>query len=143
MSHIVIHDDADGVTRYQQFDDQQSAVAYLEEQQNRYQTSGGKLYVLREVPFEVKFKIEVVDRDDDRAEQVLSASDPWAGAPVGPDEIAAPNGEASAEAVSSEPIEAFASETFAVTGSAHANDGRIGSADQSNRDEVRRGLFGR
>lgn len=139
MSHIVIHDDANGVTCYQQFDDQQSAVDYLEEQQNRHQTSGGKLYVLREVPFEVKFKIEIVDR----ADQILSARDRWAASPVAPDEVGVPSGGASAEAVVSEPIEVFASETRAVTEPTHACDALVGSVDQSDRGEARRGLFGR
>ena len=65
MSHIVIHDDVDGVTQFRQFDDLGNAVTFLEEQQNAATGSNAKLYELNEVHFEVKsyVKIEIVDDD--------------------------------------------------------------------------------
>ena len=52
MSHIVIHDDVDGVTQFRQFDDLGNAVTFLEEQQNAAGGSNAKLFELNEVHFE-------------------------------------------------------------------------------------------
>lgn len=63
MSHIVIHDNVEGVTQYRQFDDLGHAVSYVEELRNIEGLEGAKLFELDEVAFEMKpyFKVEVVD----------------------------------------------------------------------------------
>lgn len=129
VSHIAIHDDVDGVTRYCQFADLESAVAYLEEQQNAAPNLRAKLFALREVHFEVKpyYKIEVVDDWVAAPERV----------PIVADEVAAPAARSRVEGARSEPIETFASETFAPV------EPRIRFAEPAAGHDVRRGLFGR
>ena len=135
MSHIVIHDDVDGVTQFRQFDDLGNAVTFLEEQQNAATGSNAKLYELNEVHFEVKsyVKIEIVDDDaasietaetadaDESVEMAAesvetaepeseSTDEPVA---VAPDEVTPAAEMSYVEAAMAEPIEAFASEAFA------------------------------
>lgn len=145
MSYIVIHDDADGVTRYRQFDDQESAVTHLEDEQNRSQRSGGKLYELREVPFEVKFKIELVasnetGRTSESVADVVPVSReerPMVGEAEIPDATATPVPSTALRSVV-EPIETFATDAIVETPAG------VGPAiDVPNRGEARRGLFGR
>ena len=62
-SHIVIHDNIDGIAEYPQFDDLDRAVAFVEELRNTADVKDAKLYALSEVAFEMKpyFKVEVVN----------------------------------------------------------------------------------
>lgn len=142
MSHIVIHDDVDGVTQYRQFDDLGNAVTYLEEQQNSHAASGAKLYELNEVHFEVKsyVKIEIVDGGSAPA----AAASP-AATTVTPDEVTSAGDLSYVEAAMTEPIEAFASEAFPSspvppTEFAPPVDETV---DANPGSDVRRGLFGR
>lgn len=157
MSHIVIHDDVDGVTQYRQFDDLGNAVAYLEEQQNAHDASGAKLYELDEVHFEVKsyVKIEIVDDEAaaaaDSIAEVEEADEPVAEAeptpepePAAPDEVTVAAEMNYVEAAMSEPIEAFASEAFAPADlSPEFAPPEPESVEANPGGDVRRGLFGR
>lgn len=155
MSHIVIHDDVDGVTQYRQFDDLGNAVTFLEEQQNAAGGSNAKLYELNEVHFEVKsyVKIEIVDDEaapaEVAAEPVEMAAEPTpepAPMPeaVAPDEVTPAAEMSYVEAAMAEPIEAFASEAFAPAEPAPEYAAPEPEAVDSNPGaDVRRGLFGR
>lgn len=166
MSHIVIHDDVDGVTQFRQFDDLGNAVTFLEEQQNAATGSNAKLYELNEVHFEVKsyVKIEIVDDDaasietaetadaDDSVEMAAesvetaepeseSTDEPVA---VAPDEVTPAAEMSYVEAAMAEPIEAFASEAFAPADPApEFAPPEPEMADSNPGADVRRGLFGR
>lgn len=61
MSHIVIHDDAKGVTQYQQFGELEKAIALVERLRNDEGVDNARLYELDEVVFEMKpyFKVEI------------------------------------------------------------------------------------
>ena len=166
MSHIVIHDDVDGVTQFRQFDDLGNAVTFLEEQQNAATGSNAKLYELNEVHFEVKsyVKIEIVDDDaasietaetadaDESVEMAAesvetaepeseSTDEPVA---VAPDEVTPAAEMSYVEAAMSEPIETFASEAFApVEPASEFAPPEPETVDSNPGGDVRRGLFGR
>ena len=59
MSHIVIHDDSNGVTQYRQFDELEAAVEHLENLHNGDDDARARLYRLDEVEFEVKSYVRV------------------------------------------------------------------------------------
>lgn len=59
MSHIVIHDDKNGVTQYRRFEGLEEAVEHLEELHNGGDADGARLYRLDEVEFAVKSYIKV------------------------------------------------------------------------------------
>ena len=152
MSHIVIHDDVDGVTQYRQFDDLGNAVTFLEEQQNAAGVAAAKLYELNEVHFEVKsyVKIEIVDGDTAPVEVAAPAEMVAEPAPVpepvavAPDEVTPAAEMSYVEAAMAEPIETFASEAFAPVDATPEFAGPEPEAVDSNPGaDVRRGLFGR
>lgn len=157
MSHIVIHDDVDGVTQFRQFDDLGNAVTYLEEQQNAATGSDAKLYELNEVHFEVKsyVKIEIVDdvAPAETEEPAEMAADPVDAAEAGsmsepvaiaPDEVTHAAEMSYVEAAMAEPIEAFASEAFAPADPApEFAPPEPETVDSNPGGDVRRGLFGR
>lgn len=160
MSHIVIHDDVDGVTQYRQFDDLGNAVTFLEEQQNAASGSNAKLYELNEVHFEVKSYVKIEIVDDGVAP--VDASAPAEAAPVPapaatvdaepaveptavtPDEVTTAAEMSYVEAAMAEPIETFASEAFAP---AEPRSDYVApepeTVDSNPGGDVRRGLFGR
>ena len=61
MSHIVIHDDANGVTQYQQFSELDAAIAHVEALRNESGVDHARLFELSEVVYEMKayFKVEL------------------------------------------------------------------------------------
>lgn len=78
MSHIVIHDDSDSVTRYAEFDDVQSAAAYLEDLVNDDAGANARLFALDPVEFAVKsyVRVEIGGIADDPAPLVAKTSEP-------------------------------------------------------------------
>jgi hypothetical protein len=62
-SHIVNHDNIDGITQHREFDDLGHAVAFVEELRNIADVEDAKRYALGAVAFEMKpyFKVEVLD----------------------------------------------------------------------------------
>lgn len=137
VSHIVIHDGADAVTQYEQFDDMAAAIAYVEELRNRDGVESARLFELQEVAFEMKayFKVEL-DGQAPAAEVIGSA------------EVVAtaPDPEMVFE-TTSEPIEAVATKTSSSSDGDEDADEDADPSDEprltSTGGEARRGLFGR
>ncbi len=140
VSHIVIHDNIDGVTQYRQFDDLGHAVSHVEELRNTSGVEGTKLYALNEVAFEMKpyFRVEVVDAA--------------ATAPAAPVESVQPEVLPTAETVtyaeaSSAPLETMGRDTTPLSGFEEPAMESVPNFDDppvsSAGSDARRGLFGR
>jgi len=142
VSHIVIHDDRDGVTQYRRLDDLQASVDHLEMLHNADGIEGPRLFTLHEVEFEVKsyMKVEIGSSEP---EPGLSDTPGLSDAPATP--IDAPDAELLPPAQDVEyveeamaPIETM--ETTSIPDYAATVAESVGTASQS---DVRRGLFGR
>ncbi len=136
VSHIVIHDSADSVTQYRQFDDLGNAVAYVEELRNAAGVDA-RLYTLDEVKFEVKqyFRVEVVDGEHEHS----------AVSPQVPDTLPTVEDVALVEASMRQTIDASETDamaTFAPLGAGVEFGEPIEEAIPAGGDP-RRGLFGR
>ena len=61
MSHIVIHDDADGVTHYQQFADLTSTIGHVKTLRNHNGIDHARLFELQKMAYKIKtyFKVEL------------------------------------------------------------------------------------
>ena len=77
MSHIVIHDDSDGITQYRQFDDVGDAARYLERLHNVEGIHEARLYALHEVEFSIRAYVKVeIDSTPAPEPEVATFSEP-------------------------------------------------------------------
>ena len=135
MSHIVIHDDASGVTHYDQFTDLASAINHVEALRNHDGVDRARLFELQEVAYEMKayFKVELGTPELKAGEPVVET--------VAPPEILPTAAETEMVfETASEPIEASASISTLIDDPLDAFDEpRLTGAG----GDGRRGLFGR
>lgn len=140
MSHIVIHDDIDGITQYRQFDDLGQAVAFVEERRNTAGLEGAKLYALDEVAFEMKpyFKVEVVEAASAMLAPAFDEAEP---------EVLPTVETVTYVEASPQPLETMARDTTPLTGFEQPAMESVPSFDDApippTGSDVRRGLFGR
>ncbi len=138
MSHIVIHEDPDGTTRYEQFSGVEDAAGYLETLHNDEGVDGARLYELREVEFSVRSYIKVEIGGVETGEEETPADEPTHGGdaayPGTPEFAATP------EYVSMDDVE-YVDATLPPSDGAPSAD--AAEPIETAGGEPRRGLFGR
>lgn len=130
MSHLVVHDDHNGVTHYAPFDDLRNAAAYLEELHNSGSAVDARLYSLEEVHFEVRSYVKV---------EIGEPSVPPAGVA---DEPVAPRAVSDDVAEDDATVE-YVEAAMVPVGSYPPVPEMPEMIDEPSSGEVRRGLFGR